>query len=284
MISVITSADKGNRYLPKLLDMLEENTMRLQEEYPSLQVEYLLINDSPWEPFALPEQLQRHYDLRVMDNPENYGIHKSRARGIREARGTHICILDQDDEIMPDFLLSQFRALGDGEMVVCNGIKEFDTHTKPIYRDGLKMSLINCKLCYLKAANQIVSPGQCMIRKDAIPAAWLDNPQVVNGSDDLFLWLLMLDKGIRFVKNHDSLYVHKQVGSNLSNSLKAMYDSDLEMCNLLREKKLLPEKDIARRERMCAFVKLCGYKNRPTVKAILRYPDVLITKLLAYFI
>lgn len=284
MISVITSTYKGNRYLAKLFSMLDENTVTLQKEHPELQVEYILVNDSPWEPLELPETEDLHFKLRVQVNPENYGIHKSRAAGIKAAKGEWITILDQDDEISPEFLLSQYERLGDGDAVVCNGIKEFDTYTKPIYRDHLKMRLVNYKLFYLKAANQIVSPGQCMLRKSAIPAAWLENPQAVNGSDDLFLWLLMLNAGMRFVKNPDSLYIHKQVGDNLSNSLEAMCNSDMEMCALLREKKLLPEKDIRKRERMCAFLKLSGYCNRPKLRAIVCYPDIFVLKLFAYFI
>ena len=284
MITVITSAYQGNNYLPGLLRMMQANTRQMQAVYPDEQVEYLLINDSPWEPLALPDTEDLCFTLRYMDNPENYGIHKSRARGIREAAGQYITILDQDDEIADHFLLSQYQALAGAEAVVCNGIKEFGTYNKPIYKDHLKMRLVNHKLFYLKAANQIVSPGQCMLRKDAIPAAWLDNPQAVNGSDDLFLWLLMLQAGIRFVKNPDSLYVHKQVGDNLSNSLEAMCKSDLEMCQLLRQKQLLPEKDIRKRERMCAFLKACGYRNRPTSGALIRYFDVFIIKLIAYYI
>ena len=284
MITVITSTYKGNGYLPTLFRMIEANTLRLQTEYPDEQVEYLLINDSPWIPAELPDTEGLHFSLRATDNPENYGIHKSRARGIRESRGEFIAILDQDDEIAEDFLLSQRRALGEGDAVVCNGTKEFTGYSKPIYRDQLKMSLVNRKLFYLKAANQIVSPGQCLLRKAAIPQAWLDNPQAVNGSDDLFLWLLMLNAGVRFVKNPEKLYIHKQVGDNLSNSLEAMCNSDLEMCNLLRQKQLLPEKDIRKRERMCAFLKRCGYRNRPTPAAAIRYFDILVCKLTAYYI
>ena len=220
----------------------------------------------------------------MQDNPENYGIHKSRAEGVRAAKGEYIFILDQDDEIADDFMVSQLDAIGDADAVVCNGFKELDEGKRKIYRDSLKMSLINCKNVYLLAANQIVSPGQCLIRKSAIAETWLTNTQAVNGADDLFLWLLMLGEGKRFAKNPRLLYTHKQVGSNLSNDLEKMCESDLEMCRLLREKKLLPEKDIAKRERMCAFMKACDYRQRPSVKGALRYPDVLIIKLFAYFI
>lgn len=284
MITVITSTYQGNTYLSGLLQMIQANTLRLQSVYPQEQVEYLLINDSPWEALKLPDMEGLRFTLRTLNNPENYGIHKSRARGIREAAGEFITILDQDDEIADSFLLSQYEALGEADAVVCNGIKEFDTHSKPIYKDHLKMRLINHKLFYLKAANQIVSPGQTMLRKSAIPEVWLDNPQAINGSDDLFLWLLMLQAGTRFARNPQSLYIHKQVGNNLSNSLEAMCKSDLEMCALLRQKQLLPKYQIRQRERMCAFLKTCGYRNRPTLAAAFLYFDILLYKLIAYYI
>lgn len=284
MISVITTTYNGNKYLRTLFQVMENNTKTLQAKYPDVQVEYLLINDSPWEPFELPESEGLSFICHTLANPENYGIHKSRARGIREAKGELITILDQDDILADDFLLSQYEELGDKDAVICNGIKEFDTYNKTIYRDRLKMGLINRKVFYLKAANQIVSPGQSLIRKSAIPVQWLDNPMSVNGADDLFLWLLMLDRGTRFVKNPKKLYVHKQVGDNLSNSLEKMCLSDMEMCQFLRQKQLLPEKDIAQRERMCAYLKACGYNKRPVFSAALRYPDILICKLFAYFI
>ena len=284
MFSVITTTYHGNEYFPRLFAMLEANTLAVQAKYPDLKVEYVIVNDSPWEPLALPETDGLHFELKTLVNPENYGIHKSRAIGIAASSGQLITLLDQDDEIAETFLLSQYEALGDREAVVCNGIKEFDTHEKVIYKGSVKMSLLNRKLFYLKAANQIVSPGQCLIRRDAIPRAWLDNPQAVNGSDDLFLWLLMLNSGIRFVKNPEKLYTHKQVGNNLSNSLEKMCKSDMEMCQLLREKKLLPEKDIRSRERMCAFLKRCGYRNKPTLRALALYPDIILVKLFAYYI
>lgn len=284
MFSVITSTYNGNSYIPRLFSMLEANTLRLQAAYPELQVEYVIVNDSPWEPLALPETEGLHFTCKTLVNPENYGIHKSRSVGIAAASGELITILDQDDEITDDFLLSQYQALGDADAVICNGWKEKESGSVPIYRNNHKMHLINRKLFYLKAANQIVSPGQCLLRKSAIPAAWLENHQTVNGSDDLFLWLLMLEAGTHFARNPAKLYTHKQVGDNLSNSLEKMCLSDLEMCRLMREKQLMREEDICKRERMCAFLKHCGYRNRPNLSACFKYFDILFLKVFAYYI
>ena len=282
MITVITTFYQGNAYMPKLIQMLEANAKKLLAEVGE-RVEYLFVNDSPWDPIQLPEKGVENLTVRILDNQENQGIHRSRIRGIREAKGELLTILDQDDEIAEDFLLSQYRALGDGDVVICNGYKELDGYTKSIYKDSLKMSLINRKVIYLKAANQIVSPGQALLRKSAIPQAWLNYPMASNGADDLYLWLLYLNRGTKFVINPRKLYTHKQVGDNLSNSLEAMCRSDEEMCRLLRENKLLPEKDIRKRERMCAFLAANGYRNCPTLSSLFKYPDIFLCKAFAYF-
>lgn len=280
-ISVITTLYGGNAYLPRLVEMFRQNVAGLGE---AAEAEYILVNDSPWTPVELEGLNLDELDIRVVENPENYGIHRSRVEGIRTATGEFILILDQDDEIADNYLLSQLSAIGSCPAVVCNGIKELAVGGKKIYRDKCKMSLINCKWPYLLAANQIVSPGQCLLRKAAIPEAWLENPQKVNGADDLFLWLLMLDGGMKFAKNPALLYTHKQVGDNPSNSLEKMCLSDEEMCHILRQKKLLPEKDIQKRRRMCAYLKANGYHNFGSLGAMLRYPDVVIAKIIARYI
>lgn len=283
MITVITTFYRGHAYLPALIQMLEANVRHLEEEGIDRRVEYLLINDSPWEPIELPDGGVENLTVRILDNEQNLGIHKSRIRGIREARGELVAILDQDDVIAENFLASQYRALGTADAVICNGYKELEGETKSIYRDSLKMRLINRKGIYLKAANQIVSPGQALLRKSAIPQAWLEHPMQSNGADDLYLWLLYLNRGTKFVRNPQKLYTHKQVGSNLSNSLEAMCRSDAEMCAILRSQNLLPEKDIRRRERMCAFLAENGYRNRPTLSSLLKYPDIILLKIFAYW-
>lgn len=283
MISVITTVYHGNKYMPRLVQMLDANAKALRQAGIDEKVEYLLVNDSPWEPVELPDTGMDSITVRVLDNPENQGIHRSRIRGIREARGEFVAILDQDDVITDDFLASQYRTLGGGDVVICNGTKELDGSTRPIYRDKLKMSLVGRKIFYLKAANQIVSPGQSLLRKSAIPEAWLQYPMQTNGSDDLYLWLLYLNAGTKFVLNPQRLYIHKQVGDNLSNDLRKMCESDGEMCRIMSEHKLLPEKDIRRRLRMCRFLADCGYRNRFAFPAALKYMDIVLIKAFAYY-
>ncbi len=280
-ISVITAFYEGHRYLPELIRMFRANVVSLGQ---AADAEYLIVNDSPWKKIDLSDIPCDDLNIRVLENPENYGIHKTRVQGVCAAKGEYILILDQDDLISDTYLRSQLECIGVHAIAVCNGYKETPAGKKRIYRDRLKMSLTDRKNFYLLAANQIVSPGQCLIRKAALPDAWLETLQAINGADDLFLWLLMLSNGVRFAKNYACLYTHRDVGSNLSKDLSRMCQSDMETCRLLRTHRLLPEKDIRKRERLCDYLKACGYRNRGNLLTMLRYPDVVFMKILAYYI
>lgn len=281
MISVIVTFYEGNKYVSSLCSMFQRNLATLKDH--GMDAELLIVNDSPWAPVMIPE---RYTDLpiRIHANDRNMGIHAGRVAGIENAEGEYLLLLDQDDEIADNYLLSQYEHIGDHGIVVCNGIKELDQSEKVIYKDRLKFGLINRPLIYLCAANQIVSPGQCLIRKDCIPTAWMQYPLQSNGSDDLFLWLLYLVQGHRFAKNSDSLYRHRQVGDNLSNDLEKMCESDAEMCNIALRCELLPTRWIKKRKRMCTFVAESGYTQKITLKTLMRYPDIIFIKTLAYLI
>ena len=146
---------------------------------------------------VLGKRLKYHRNIRIWKllyptTPQNLGIHKSRVNGINLAHGDYILLLDQDDSITDDYLKEQLNAIESADISVCNGYKELEQKKKIIYRDRIKFSLVKNPEIYLKAANQIVSPGQCLIKKSSIPTEWLNYTLQVNGSDDLFLWLLCL--------------------------------------------------------------------------------------------
>lgn len=276
-LSLITCLYNGDRYIDNLCQMFEANLGRLSG---TCSAEYIIINDSPWNKVSIPEKY-KHLPIHIYDNEKNLGIHRSRINGIEKARGKYILILDQDDEIRDEYLLSQTKKIKDRDVVVCNGYKEYADSSKAIYRDRIKMSLINSKNIYVMAANQIVSPGQCLIKKESIPSAWIKYEMKTNGSDDLFLWLLYLYSGRRFAINSEKLYCHKQVGNNLSNDLKKMCESDHEMCYLAEKEKLLPEKAIKKRMRMTHFIAETNYTQKLSLKVLLKYPDIVFVKALA---
>ncbi|HEX7705591.1 MAG TPA: glycosyltransferase family 2 protein, partial [Thermoanaerobaculia bacterium] len=75
--------------------------------------EYLLINDGDREESerilaAFPDPR-----IRILDNERRLGLMRSRQRGLSEARGELIALLDSDDIAAPDRLARQVAFLGD---------------------------------------------------------------------------------------------------------------------------------------------------------------------------
>lgn len=246
-----------------------------------LDAELLLVNDSPRTSIEIPVEYA-DLPIRIHVNEHNLGIHAARVAGIEHAGGDYILLLDQDDSIADNYLWSQYEHIGDRDVVVCNGVKELNDYNKTIYKDGLKFRLVNHPLIYLCAANQIVSPGQCLLRKSQIPSAWLQYPLQNNGSDDLFLWLLYLSQKQKFAINNERLYRHRQVGDNLSNDIQKMCISDDEMCDVALKNELLPARWMKYRRRMRAFIADSGYTQKITIRGMLKYPDIIAIKVFAY--
>lgn len=279
--TIITTYYEGKQYLVNLFHMVYQNSENLKSL--GYSVEFVIVNDSPWEKIEIPSQYS-DMEVVVSYNPQNLGIHKSRVNGINLAHGDYILLLDQDDSITDDYLKEQLNAIESADISVCNGYKELEQKKKIIYRDRIKFSLVKNPEIYLKAANQIVSPGQCLIKKSSIPTEWLNYTLQVNGSDDLFLWLLCLAQNKSIVLNEKKLYTHNQVGSNLSNDLRKMCLSDIEMCEISKSNYLLPESYLKKRLRLCGFIEMTHYTQKPSFKSLLKYSDIVILKLFAYFV
>ena len=192
-VSFITPFYNGNRYLPHLCEVLTQNTYGLAQRWPDMQTEWIIVNDSPQTPVEVP--VSSTFSVHVVNHPHNAGIHAARATGLLHATGSLVLFLDQDDEIAPDFLVRQVQTIRDtgADVVVSNAwIEQSDGRKLLLYRTRFQYRKILRMAVYAKTHNQIVSPGQCLIRRASIPEFWQSHILRQNGSDDLFLWMLML--------------------------------------------------------------------------------------------
>ena len=87
-----------------------------------------------------------------------------------------------------------------------------------------------------------------------------------NGSDDAFLWILMLCNGAKAAINEELVYEHVYTGENSSSNNEAMLLSQMEVAEKL--------KGIASPIGMWAFCRRAKYYCTSDAVHKLRYPDV----------
>lgn len=235
-ISIIIPLFKGQKFCKRLLNMVEKNCL-YHNLFKKCTIEILFVNDYPGEKIFI-EDTDRHFSIRIISQKRNMGIHASRVKGIQNALGEYVIMLDQDDFVSDAWLYSQWHKIisDHSDYCVCNGWKgRFQVISEPA-RFNMVISDINY---YLSVKNPICSPGQVILRKRSIPQEWLENIQVYNGSDDFFLWLLALKKGWSFSVNDEYLYYHTPERNYDSINLQGMIYSLKETARLLDKIKLL---------------------------------------------
>lgn len=234
-ISVIIPIYKGNKYLNNLLECLDLNSKNFSK-YGECEV--ILINDFPEEKISFKRKKWK-MKIKILANSKNEGIHKTRVNGLRNAKGDYIIFLDQDDLISAEMFIKQYEKIKNADVIVSNGIIEKENSKKIIYRNEYSKYVIKNKWAYLGNGSQIISPGQCLIRRRSIPRYWCKNYLMVNGADDFYLWLLMIINKADFVYNNDVLYIHKNTGVNLSDDSYKMIKSEKNVLNIIKDNHVL---------------------------------------------
>lgn len=233
-VSVIVPLYNGKKYVNKIIDMVDRNAGRLTVKK---DIEIIFVNDCPEENVCL-ENKKNSIQINLICNSHNMGIHRSRISGLNAAKGTYVLFLDQDDEIKDDYLNTQFMCIGDADAVLCNG---WCRNGRLIYEDILKQErAVNDKV-YISEQNNIVSPGQILLKKESIPEDYKKHILNENGSDDVLLWLLMFRDKKKFKINTMCEYVHNENGKNASLDFVNMKKSVEEYVQVVFKGKLLDD-------------------------------------------
>ena len=253
-VSIITPLYKGMDYVPGLMAMIRKNAELLPaaqkgKNVPKAKLEFILVNDSPADGSLEEEELIRNYvpdqafELTAVNHTENQGIHAARLTGLSKAQGEYILFLDQDDAISDSAVRTLLTAAEQthADVVAGNGCRLFFTPEHilekkiPIYAKKAVLKEVGHEKMYLYGTDMIFSPGQCFVKRSAIPEEWKCNILKQNGCDDCYLWLLMLDKGCNITTIKDKIYCHIENDDNYSNSYNAMEKSFFSMCDILEK-------------------------------------------------
>lgn len=245
-ISVITPVYHGGKYISKLIDMVNQSAVKLNEVHRAA-VEYIIVNDSPSEKIKELSNYKKDniiVSVKVIENEKNCGIHQSRINGLKKSTGEYVVFLDQDDEISEEFLLSQYESIGNADIVAANGYRISKTYKKPIYKSKWAHNMVKSYKTYIYGTDMIFSPGQCMIKKQSIPREWYRYVMDINGCDDFLLWLVMFNRSCRFAINNGKIYNHIDNEFNYSASGNSMAESYTQLCDILEKNTIIPRKQV----------------------------------------
>lgn len=235
-VSIIVPIYHGKKYILSIKEQAEKCASYLNQ---SCSVELIFVSDDPDE--YIDESISSDcINILVMNTEINRGIQGARIRGIENSSGEYIVLLDQDDIIYPKYLKSQLDKLHGYDAIVCRLMhegKEFYNHTRPFEQ------MIGWEYT-LKKGNPIISPGQVLMRKEAVPKCWKENILVHNGADDWFLWICMYKNNCKVAVNNEVLFEHIVNGRNVSANALEMAESENEMLEVLEKKEILQKWEI----------------------------------------
>lgn len=276
-ISIIVPFYKGNQFIPNLLKMVQKLVNALELTINDLEL--ILVNDSPSNDIIFPNA-NLNFKIKKIKNITNVGIHKSRINGLRRAEGEFIIFLDQDDELLTSNYKRQYKLINQNnlDIVVGNALYDFPQKKVKLYKSLRQMNYLIKEDTFINIRDVIASPGQCIIRRKAIPSKWIEHPMNINGADDWLLWLLLFDNGVNFACNDDIVYHHKStLAGNLSFDLDSMYSSCHEMLAILDKIGYAKEK----KERLKESIRFKYLKdtNQLNLAEIIKYRKSIINNL-----
>lgn len=239
-ISVIVPIYHGKQYLPAVISQLEACQAAL--EGSGYAIELLLVNDAPDE--VIEEQVSPVLSIVTYNTEKNRGIHGARVYGLNKCRGEYVLFLDQDDRIHPRYFVSQLQGIGECDAVVCRLIND----KKTCYNYDFDFHKAVTREYMLTVGTAIISPGQVLLRKSAIPEVWKTEIMTHSGADDYLLWLCMLKRDKAFALNDEILFEHIVNHQNTSGDSVAMRASEREMVDILKRNHVYGTEDLRRLE------------------------------------
>src|ERR1700712_351761 len=96
LVSVVMPVYNAEKYLQAAIESI------LSQNYTNL--EFIIVNDGSTD--SSRDIILKNTDprIRFFENPENWGIVKTRNRSLRHAKGEYISVIDSDDIALPDRL------------------------------------------------------------------------------------------------------------------------------------------------------------------------------------
>ena len=211
LISVIMAAYNAEKTIRQAMESV------LCQTYPHLEL--LVVDDGSEDgTVRLAEQLAaKDSRVRLIVNPANLGVSRSRRRGLEEARGKWIAVLDSDDAWAPEKLKKQITLQKErGADLVFTGSGFMDT-------EGRRMDWYQrapARVTYRQLLKQnVISNSSALVRKKLYARHYAAGDDM---HEDFALWLSILKEGVIAYGVDEPLLVYRVTACSKSgNKIRA---------------------------------------------------------------
>lgn len=214
-VSIVIPTYRRPNMLARLLDSI------LEQNFPNLEI--IVINDEKTNSTNY-ESIVDSYSKRFnfftfLNNKVNKGAPYSRNRGINLAKSNFICLIDDDDEMLPNKIKMQYQKIKDSDFDIVytfTYVSENNERVKGVYESRLTGNL---KKQILK--NCFIPSPSVMVKKSSIISAGLFDEKMPS-CQDWDMWTRMILNGSKcaVVPEYLTIY-HKHEYGNIGLSNKA---------------------------------------------------------------
>ena len=216
-LSIIIPCYKVEKYLPKCLDSLVNQTMD--------DIELVCINDgSPDSCLEILKDYQEKYGEKiVIIDKKNEGVWIGRQDGIKKAHGEYIGFVDSDDYVHPEFAEKLYNAAvsHDADIAVC-GFERIDLETGKIY--SREMCKARPDIDSTKNPGAMLelngAPWNKVFRADLLKKNFYQMKNVPKVLDDMMFQLLVYYKTTKITFIPDSLVYYMVRKDSIINTVK----------------------------------------------------------------
>lgn len=239
-ICIIIPLYYGEKYIEPLIRRVEDMCDKVCER---VIVELVFVNDSP-EKKIQGEYNSDKLEIKIISPKTNSGIHGARVYGLMHSQSDFVYFLDQDDIPETDFLVKQLDYIQEYDAVVCNALHG---ERASFNIDRPTDTLIDIEHM-IGRGNMIISPGQVLLRREAVPNLWTQRVMQYGGADDWLLWIEMLLAGKKFCVNPEILFTHRIGYQNMSFNEGKMKRSEREVYEILQKEEMLSGQELKKLE------------------------------------
>ncbi|MEP1307183.1 MAG: glycosyltransferase [Balneola sp.] len=199
LVSVITPVYNGAEFLDRSIKSV------LAQNYTNWEL--ILIDDKSKDNSI--QKIQSYavdHRIKLLKNESNSGISATRNKGIEEAEGEYIALLDQDDEWFPEKLerqVEQFKKLDQSYGLVYSNLEvRFENGSVVDQKKEIAPAPDIQKNLELMLLTNLISSPTVLIRKTVLDDVGTFDPAILWGGDDYDLW-------IRIAQSYKFSYIDK---------------------------------------------------------------------------